>query len=104
MATVTTGAPTRPAQAEIPALTGLRAVAAAWVLLHHASFLPLGEYETWLAPIRPLLAAGPLGVDLFFVLSGMVLARSSLERWQGAPDARQAARYLWGRLVRIWPL
>lgn len=99
-ATAATGATRR----DIPALTGLRCVAAGWVLLHHASFLPGTGYGAWLAPLRPLVAAGTLGVDLFFVLSGLVLARSYLERWQGTPDRRAAAAYLGGRLARVWPL
>lgn len=89
---------------DLPQLTGLRFVAALWVLLHHASFLPLGAAERWLEPVRPLLAAGPLGVDLFFVLSGMVLARAYLERWRGAPTAGSVFRYVWARLARVWPL
>lgn len=94
----------QPLAAMLPSLTGLRFVAALWVLAHHLSFMPLGAYERWLAPIRPILAAGPLGVDLFFVLSGMLLARTYLERWHGAPDAAAAGRYLWARLARVWPL
>lgn len=89
---------------EIPALTGLRAVAAVWVLLHHVSFLPVTGYAEWFAPVAPLLAAGPLGVDLFFALSGFLLARSYLDRWRGAPGPRQALGFVWARLARIWPL
>ena len=99
MATTTSGP-----RGDIGQLTGLRFVAALWVLLHHASFLPLDAYERWLAPIRPVLAAGPLGVDLFFALSGMVLARSYLERWQGSPDLVAVGRYVWARIARVWPL
>ena len=91
-------------RADIPHLTGLRFVAALWVLAHHLSFLPLGAYERWLTAVRPVLAAGPLGVDLFFALSGLVLARSYLERWDGAPGAVDVGRYVRARLARVWPL
>ncbi|MEJ2863378.1 acyltransferase family protein [Actinomycetospora flava] len=96
--------PSRPATVEIPALTGLRAVAAVWVLLHHVSYLPVTGYAEWFAPIAPLVAAGPLGVDLFFALSGFLLARSYLDRWRGAPGPRQALGFVWARLARVWPL
>ena len=92
------------ARGEIGQLTGVRFVAALWVLAHHASFLPVDVYGRWLAPVAPLVAAGPLGVDLFFVLSGLVLARSYLERWGGLPRPRQAADFVWARVARIWPL
>ncbi|MHC1561831.1 acyltransferase family protein [Actinomycetospora sp. C-140] len=95
---------TRSATVEIPALTGLRAVAAVWVLAHHLSFLPVTGYAEWFAPVAPLLAAGGLGVDLFFVLSGFLLARSYLDRWQGTPRPREAFGFVWARVARIWPL
>ena len=94
----------RPATIPIPQLTGLRWVAAVWVVLHHMSFLPVTGYAPWFAPIAPVVAAGPLGVDLFFALSGFLLARSYLDRWQGAPDARQVVSFVWARVCRVWPL
>ncbi|MDD7966395.1 acyltransferase family protein [Actinomycetospora lemnae] len=94
----------RPATVEIPALTGLRAVAAVWVLVHHLSFLPVSGYAGWFEPVAPLIAAGPLGVDLFFALSGFLLARSYLDRWRGAPGPRQALGFVWARVARVWPL
>ena len=65
---------------EIKALTGLRIVAAMWVVLFH--FRPL----IWEASPRlkddlaPLLNSGAQGVDLFFILSGFVLTWNYLER------------------------
>ncbi len=65
---------------EIKALTGLRIVAAMWVVLFH--FRPL----IWEASPRlkddlaPLLNAGAQGVDLFFILSGFVLTWNYLDR------------------------
>ncbi|GAA4801259.1 acyltransferase [Actinomycetospora chlora] len=94
----------RPATVEIPALTGLRAVAAVWVLVHHLSFLPVTGYSEWFAPVAPLVSAGGLGVDLFFALSGFLLARSYLDRWRGSPGPRQALGFVWARVARVWPL
>ncbi len=60
-----------PTQTKLPALTGLRAIAALWVLVLH-----FGEAvsATWPRPIRSVLSSGFIGVDLFFVLSGFILA------------------------------
>jgi peptidoglycan/LPS O-acetylase OafA/YrhL len=49
-------------------LTGLRALAAIWVVLFHFRYLfSFGGFN-------PLIAKGYLGVDLFFVLSGFIIA------------------------------
>jgi len=96
--------PTPWVEGEIGQLTGLRFVAAAWVLIHHVSFVPVDTYAPYLAPLAPIAAAGPLGVDLFFVLSGFVLARAYLDRWAGALRPRQLTAFLGARIARIWPL
>jgi peptidoglycan/LPS O-acetylase OafA/YrhL len=92
------------ARADIPQLTGLRFVAAVWVLLLHASYVPGDVFARWTAPIAPLVAAGPLGVDLFFVLSGLVLTRAYLERLGRRPTARGTWTFLRARIARVWPL
>ncbi len=58
-------------QAKLPALTGLRAVAALWVLSLHFGE---GVSATWPRVVRSALSSGFIGVDLFFVLSGFILA------------------------------
>ncbi len=93
-----------PARGDIPQLTGLRFVAAVWVLLLHASYVPGDVFARWTAPIAPLVAAGPLGVDLFFVLSGLVLTRAYLERLGTRPSARGTWTFLRARIARVWPL
>ena len=79
-----------------PALTGLRAVAAYLVFFHH--FRPLLLNEGW-----PRLVLGQLyvGVSLFFVLSGFVLAT----RYQHGVRLTKAwwRPYLWHRVARIYP-
>lgn len=89
---------------DIPQLTGLRFVAAVWVLLLHASYVPGDVFARWTAPIAPLVAAGPLGVDLFFVLSGLVLTRAYLDRLGRRPSARGTLRFVRARVARVWPL
>jgi peptidoglycan/LPS O-acetylase OafA/YrhL len=74
----------------LPALDGLRGLAAIWVFLYHLS-------DTG-GPNRML---GQLGVDLFFVLSGFVLSYVYADRLNSASDYR---RFLHARLARIYPL
>jgi len=89
---------------EIKALTGLRIVAALWVVLFH--FRPL----LWEASPRlkddlePLLNAGAQGVDLFFILSGFVLTWNYLDRMGPRWSAKATVHFLWLRLSRVWPV
>jgi peptidoglycan/LPS O-acetylase OafA/YrhL len=83
-------------------LTGLRAFAAFWVMLGH-----FGE-NTGVAPfldLGPLVSRGGFGVDVFFVLSGVVITLNYLPALKGkallGPEFRD---YLAKRLARIYPL
>ncbi|UNB55708.1 acyltransferase [Mycolicibacterium sp. YH-1] len=89
---------------EIKALTGLRIVAAVWVVLFH--FRPLlGEAAPdFAAALAPLLDAGAQGVDLFFILSGFVLTWTYLDRMGRTWSMRATLRFLWLRLARVWPI
>lgn len=79
----------------VPALTGLRGIAAGWVALYHG-------WQVFGAPALPLLgvdlsfvfAAGYFGVDLFFVLSGFLLGMPLLHAIQ--------RRRLWPALGAFW--
>jgi peptidoglycan/LPS O-acetylase OafA/YrhL len=80
-------------------LDGLRIIAAgAVVILHYSDYfreLPAGRFmvdHTW---------HFNLFVDLFFVVSGFVIARQYLGR---VDDAASIGRFLWRRLARIYPL
>ena len=89
---------------EIKALTGLRIVAALWVVFFH--FRPL----LWEASPRlkddlePLLNAGAQGVDLFFILSGFVLTWNYLDRMGPSFKLKPTLHFLWLRLSRVWPV
>jgi peptidoglycan/LPS O-acetylase OafA/YrhL len=89
---------------EITALTGLRIVAAMWVVLFH--FRPL----LWEASPRleddlaPLFNSGAQGVDLFFILSGFVLTWNYLDRMGPSWSTRATVHFLWLRLSRVWPV
>ena len=89
---------------EIKALTGLRLFAAVWVVLFH--FRPLlaqavPDFSTALAPV---LDSGAQGVDLFFILSGFVLAWNYLDRMGPSWSTRDTLHFLWMRLARVWPV
>lgn len=84
----------------IGALTGIRFVAAAWVVLFHIQLFNDGAF----GPLEPFVRQGDLGVDLFFLLSGFVLAHNYLDHLGPSPSIPDAGRFLWARLSRIWPL
>ncbi|SNR57716.1 acyltransferase family protein [Blastococcus mobilis] len=96
--------PQRPSGGDIRGLTGLRAVAALWVVAHH--FWLFSPESPWLRPLQPLwplLEAGWLGVDLFFVLSGFVLTHNYVSVMGSRATARATAGFYRARLSRIWP-
>lgn len=89
---------------EIRSLSGLRIVAALWVVLFH--FRPM--LQTASPPLydalKPILDCGAQGVDLFFILSGFVLTWNYLDRMGGVWSTRATLHFLWLRLARVWPL
>lgn len=89
------------------ALTGVRFFAALWVVLYHVK----RAHQRWLeanhpdllAVLNPVLGQAHRALDLFFVLSGFVLALNYLERMGDRLDLRQTRHYFWLRVARIWP-
>lgn len=75
----------------------VRAAAIAWVMVYHAMNLSLVP-----APDHMLVQFGWMGVDLFFVLSGFLIAGQLLRPWARGmrPDYR---RFLARRLLRTLP-
>lgn len=92
----------------IRALTGVRFFAALWVVVYHSTrhnLELLEAHHPWVHDVVwPLAAQGVRGVDLFFILSGFVLTLNYLDEIGPRFDLGKAARYLWIRLARIWPL
>lgn len=92
----------------IRALTGVRFFAALWVVLYHSTrhnfaFLYAHHHDVAVA-LSPLVIAGVRGVDVFFILSGFVLALNYMDQLGGSLRLRPSLRFLWLRLARIWPL
>jgi peptidoglycan/LPS O-acetylase OafA/YrhL len=89
---------------EIKALSGLRIVAAVWVVLFH--FRPLLEQAApgFRSALAPVLDCGAQGVDLFFILSGFVLTWNYLDRMGESWSLRSMLHFLWLRLSRVWPV
>ena len=92
-----------PRTAEFRTLTGLRVVAAAWVVVFHFHFTGLDGVRAVTHLLGPLVTAGALGVDLFFVLSGFVIAHTYLDKLGPALRVGPTARFVWARACRIWP-
>jgi peptidoglycan/LPS O-acetylase OafA/YrhL len=80
----------------LPGLDLLRAIAIAWVMLYHASNFGLASHDSW------VIRFGWLGVDLFFVLSGFLIAGQLLRPWARGlrPDY---PRFFARRLLRTLP-
>ncbi|MFM7783917.1 MAG: acyltransferase family protein, partial [Gammaproteobacteria bacterium] len=75
----------------------LRGIAVLLVVLHHVNgnlFVPPGRF----LPEFFALFGGWVGVDLFFAISGFVIARSLLPVLAAVPDARAGA----AEVLRFW--
>jgi peptidoglycan/LPS O-acetylase OafA/YrhL len=92
----------RRSRSEIRALTGLRIVAATWVVLFHFEG-QLMPYVEQLPGVHAVLSAGWIGVELFFVLSGFVIARSYLDECGRRWSTTGAVRFVLNRFARVWP-
>lgn len=89
---------------EIKALTGLRIVAAVWVVLFHFRPLFWEAAPGFSSALSPVLDRGAQGVDLFFILSGFVLTWNYLDKMGRSWSTKATIRFLWLRLARVWPV
>ena len=98
--TDTHGAPQPVAKpGEIKALTGLRGIAALYVVIFHAN----GHY-LFPQTFRPFIRHGYMAVDLFFILSGFVMAMTYASMFSDGFSIRNFKQFLLLRLARIYPL
>jgi peptidoglycan/LPS O-acetylase OafA/YrhL len=80
----------------LPALTGMRALAAMNIVFFHFS------NPKWFGPFMPIVDNGYVSVSFFLLLSGFVLAYNYRER---ADAGKMDARKFWiARLSRIYPV
>jgi peptidoglycan/LPS O-acetylase OafA/YrhL len=93
-------APLTAARAYLPALTGIRAVAAYMVCLHH--FNPFREGPGLSGLLYRVVLEFHVGVPLFFVLSGFLITL----RYYGTEQWSRGwwGRYLRNRVARIYPM
>ncbi len=97
-----TPAPVR--RAHLPALTGLRFFLALWVIVNHLVgkghvYEPVAQSLP--GPLQAIMRGGYLAVPTFFMLSGLVLARTyGAVSW----NFQSLWKYGVGRLARIYPV
>ena len=90
---------------QLPSLTPLRGIAALWVVLYHycgtAQFLPNLD----ITPQSYLISKGYLAVDMFFMLSGFVMAHVYHRAFSAAETVAQHYRgFIVARIARLYPL
>ena len=88
-----------PKAREIRALTGLRGIAALYVVFFHANGL-----HAFPMAVRPFVSHGYMAVDLFFILSGFVMAMTYGGLFENGFDFGNFKKFLLLRLARIYPL
>ncbi len=81
-------------------LTGVRALAAMWVVLFHLNLSEMPVAGTF----GPVVGHGSFGVDLFFVLSGFVLSLVYVEKLPQQFEWGWYRRFLGRRFAKIYPL
>ena len=84
---------------ELRSLTGLRGVAACFVVIYHyfQNDAPTGGIST-------IVRHGYLSVDLFFVLSGFVMALTYASQFKDRFSTRAYCGFLYKRFGRVYPL
>ena len=89
------------ASGRVVAIDGLRGVAATLVVLFHLHLAVSRSASNWLwGPFDWVARNGALGVDIFFVISGFVIALSVSK---GAPTLAYFGRFILRRSIRLDP-
>ncbi len=93
----------RPQHPQIKPLTGLRAIAALWVVLVHVEIAHPVRSPYWADLL--LGSYGTLPVVFFFLLSGFILSVVYVPRLEGKLRCKVSLRnYAWSRFARIIPV
>jgi peptidoglycan/LPS O-acetylase OafA/YrhL len=88
---------------DVPALTGLRFLAAFSVLLAHGLSATVANSEAPQGAVYWLMTASGFGMTLFFVLSGFVI-HYNYAGLVTAGGLRGVGAFLWARFARLYPL
>lgn len=89
---------------QISSLTGLRFFAALHVLVYHLALHFKADFAALPVWASNIVGSGHLGVPLFFLLSGFVMAVTYLDAAPGVKVVIDARRYWVARLARIYPV
>jgi peptidoglycan/LPS O-acetylase OafA/YrhL len=84
-----------PEKKRYAAIDALRIIAAAAVVFFHYAYLMRDRAAPAPALMQSIACYGYLGVELFFMISGFVIALSAL--------GRSKPRFAYARFVRLWP-
>lgn len=88
----------------ILSLTGIRAVAALWVVFGHFSSYLLEDFGVARDTLfQPFFDSAWAGVDLFFVLSGFIIALTYSEDFH-LRGFRASSHFWWKRIARLYPV
>lgn len=83
-------------------MTGIRALAATWVLVGHCRVV-LVDLAPGMRVFDPWFGVGFLGVDVFFLLSGFIISYNYAQRMPEL-DRRRYGAFLFARFARIYPV
>lgn len=85
---------------EIRSLTGLRGLAACYVVLYHFG----ADHASLGSKLKTFIGHGYTAVDLFFVLSGFVMALTYARSFAAGFGVQPYLSFLTKRIARVWPL
>ena len=86
---------------QLPALTSIRGLAAWWVVLYHFREHFPSSLD---GPFEYIINKGYLGVDLFFEMSGFVIALNYYKSFDKKFNLQEYRNFLIVRIARIYPL